>query len=182
MKSPKNRLGKVVGILIDKLRKLYMNGTERSSRNFQPSSSYRKFQAIFASPNRYFRKNSRWVPLNKYKLAVPKPHTEFYKRSLSRSGNVLWNSLTLEVRQLTSLYVFKGKLKDLNLEICNIFTYWPLCKQRILHGRAEIRNFSSRVFQHKKRNFVSPSGHVMFYLLYKHQRTTKPFHFNSSLM
>ena len=24
-------------------------------------------------------------------------------------------------------------------------------------------------FQHEKRNFVSPSGHVMFYLLYKHQ-------------
>ena len=34
-------------------------------------------------------------------------------------------------------------------------------------------------FQHKKRNFVSPSGHVMFYLLYKHQWNTKPFHFNS---
>ena len=25
------------------------------------------------------------------------------------------------------------------------------------------------IFQHEKRNFVSPSGHVMFYLLYKHQ-------------
>ena len=46
--------------------------------------------------------------------------------------------------------------------------------QRILHGRAEIRNFSSSVekyftserservkyFQHEKKNFVSPSGHV----------------------
>ena len=52
---------------------------------------------------------------------------------------------------------------------------------RILHGRAGIRNFSSSVekyftsdrseqvkyfFQHEKRNFVSPSDHVMFYLLY----------------
>ena len=27
---------------------------ERQSRNFQPSSSYRKFQVILASPNRYF--------------------------------------------------------------------------------------------------------------------------------
>ena len=35
-----------------------------------------------------------WVPLNKYKLAVPKPQTELYKRNLSHSGNVLWNSLT----------------------------------------------------------------------------------------
>ena len=28
----------------------------------------------------------------------------------------------------------------------------------------------------KKRNFVSPSGHVMFYLLYKHQWNAKPFY------
>ena len=55
--------------------------------------------------------------------------------------------------------------------------------QRILHGRAEIRNFSSSVekyftserservkyFQHERKKFVSPSGHVKFYLLYKHQ-------------
>ena len=34
------------------------------------------------------------------------------------------------------------------------------------------------IFQHEKRNFVSPSGHVMFYLLYKHQWNAKPFHFN----
>ena len=118
MKSPKNRLGRVVGILIDKLRKLYMNGTV-----------IQKFSAFlnFCLSEQIFRENSRWVPLNKYKLAVPKPHTELYKRSLSRSGNVMWNSLTLEERQLTSLYAFKGKLKNLNLEICNIFT-WPLCK------------------------------------------------------
>ena len=30
---------------------------------FQPSSSNRKFQAIFTSLNRYFKENSRWVPL-----------------------------------------------------------------------------------------------------------------------
>ena len=38
-------------------------------------------------------------------------------------------------------------------------------------------------FQHEKRNFVSPSGHihviVMFYLFHKHQWDTKPFHFSS---
>ena len=37
-------------------------------------------------------------------------------------------------------------------------------------------------FQQEKRNFVSPSGHVMFYLLYKQQWTTKPFYFNSFLV
>ena len=34
-------------------------------------------------------------------------------------------------------------------------------------------------FQHKKRNFVSPSSHVMFYLLNKHQWNSKPFYWNS---
>ena len=54
-----------------------------------------------------------------------------------------------------------------------IFSFTNTCLfyniRRILHGRREIRNF------------VSPSGHVMFYLLYKHQWNTKPFHFNSFL-
>ena len=36
---------------------------EWSFRNFQPSSSYRIFYVIFASSNRYFSENSRWVPL-----------------------------------------------------------------------------------------------------------------------
>ena len=50
---------------------------------------------------------------------------------------------------------------------------------RILHGRLEIRNFSSSVenislvcfahlwniFQHSKRNFVSPHGHVISFIL-----------------
>ena len=50
----------------------------------------------------------------------------------------------------------------------------------------EIQNFSSHVEKRfhsftAQRNFVSPSGHVhvMFYLLYKHQWNTKPFHLDS---
>ena len=35
------------------------------------------------------------------------------------------------------------------------------------------------LFQHEKRNYVSPSDHVMFYLLYKHQWNAKPFYLNS---
>ena len=35
------------------------------------------------------------------------------------------------------------------------------------------------ILQHKKRNFVSPSGHEMFCLFYKHQWNTKPFRFLS---
>jgi len=67
-------------------------------------------------------------------------------------------------------------------------------QKRILHGRTEIRNFSSSVekyftserservkyfFKHERRNFISPSDHVMFYLLYKHQRNAKPFNLNN---
>ena len=48
---------------------------------------------------------------------------------------------------------------------------------KIFHEWAQ--RTSEIFFQHEKRNFVSPSGHVMFYLLYKHQWNTKPFHFNS---
>ena len=62
----------------------------------------------------------------------------------------------------------------------------------------DIQNFSSSVekyftiawaqrmseifFQHAKRNFVSPSDHVMFYSLYKHQWNAKPFYWNSFLV
>ena len=34
----------------------------------------------------------------------------------------------------------------------------------------------SKYFKLEKRNLVSPSVHVMFYLLYTHQWNTKPFH------
>ena len=44
---------------------------------------------------------------NDYNLAISQPRTEFYKRSLSYSGSVLWNSLPLEVRHLTSPNLFK---------------------------------------------------------------------------
>ena len=36
----------------------------------------------------------------------------------------------------------------------------------------------SRVNAHEKRNFLSAGGHVMLYLLHKHQWDTEPFHFN----
>ena len=53
---------------------------------------------------------------NEYKLAVTQPHTKCYKRSLSHSRSVLWNSFPLEVRQLTFPNVFKGKLRDLDFD------------------------------------------------------------------
>ena len=53
---------------------------------------------------------------NEYKLAVPQPLTEFYKSSLSYSRSVLWNSLPLDVRQLTSPSIFKRNLRNINFD------------------------------------------------------------------
>ena len=47
---------------------------------------------------------------NEYKLPVPQPP------SLSYSGSVLWNGSPLEVRQLTTPSIFKGKLRDINFD------------------------------------------------------------------
>ena len=66
---------------------------------------------------------------------------------------------------------------DRNISIPKVFmAEYAAHTYRILHGHAEIRNFSSSVekyftierservkyLQHEERNFVSPSGYVMF--------------------
>ena len=45
------------------------------------------------------------------KLAVPKPHTNYLKKSFSYSGATLWNSLPKELRQAKSLEIFKSGYK-----------------------------------------------------------------------
>ena len=45
------------------------------------------------------------------KLAVPQPHTEYFKRSFSYSGAVLWNKLPLNMRQASSLTSFKSQIR-----------------------------------------------------------------------
>ena len=66
--------------------------------------------------------------------------------------------------------------------MCHL-VYCMLYIEDITYGRLEIRNFSSSVekyftsehseqvkyFSTREEKFVSPSGHVMFCLLYKHQ-------------
>ena len=44
---------------------------------------------------------------------TPHPH---FPRCVCYSGSVLWNSLSLAVRQLTSPSIFKGKLTDINFD------------------------------------------------------------------
>ena len=53
---------------------------------------------------------------------------------------------------------------------------------RTLHDRLEIRNFTSRIFQHEKRNFVSPRGHVISsisYMKHVYTRLQKRCHLKS---
>ena len=81
----------------------------------------------------------------------------------------LWNRVFLAV--MSYQVVNRGcymavRWYEISLRVLKIFHEW-------------VQRTSEILFQHEKRNFVSPSGRVMFYLLYKHQWTTKPFHFNS---
>ena len=46
------------------------------------------------------------------KLSLPKPRTNYLKRSLSYSGAVLWNSLPKNIRMLSSLPLFKKTLNQ----------------------------------------------------------------------
>ena len=48
--------------------------------------------------------------------AIPQPRTNYYKRSLSYSGAVLWNYLLLDIRQSPSLNVLKSKLKNYDFD------------------------------------------------------------------
>ena len=45
------------------------------------------------------------------KLILPKPRTEYLKRSFSYSGAALWNSLPQAFRECNSLGAFKKKAK-----------------------------------------------------------------------
>ena len=56
----------------------------------------------------------------------------------------------------------RKKIKDNNNEIYR--GYYLAARRYEIYLRSLVK-----YFQHEKRNFVSPSGHVMFYLLYKHQ-------------
>ena len=65
----KIKLQKVVGNLRDKFRKLYMEGTVIQKFTSVPQA-IENFYSIFASQNRYFTENSRWVPLMRLSLQV----------------------------------------------------------------------------------------------------------------
>jgi hypothetical protein len=45
-----------------------------------------------------------------YNFVIPKPNTNFLKNSLEYNGAVVWNSIPIEIRNSTSLKIFKNKL------------------------------------------------------------------------
>ena len=111
-------------------------------RPFASKQFFERFWRIWSSPftvpyNRktrdesLFWKGSSAGAIFSSKVASLRLQTLQQKRSLSYNGSVLWNSLSLKMRQLTSLNVFKGKLKNFNLDICNLCTR-PPCKPGFL--------------------------------------------------
>ena len=45
-------------------------------------------------------------------LSLPKPNTEYLKKSFGYSGAVLWNSLPMRAKQTKSLSSFKNLIKS----------------------------------------------------------------------
>ena len=55
--------------------------------------------------------NSYHLKKTENTLVLPQPRTDYLKKSFSYSGAQLWNSLPIELRQVTSLNDFKTKLR-----------------------------------------------------------------------
>ena len=49
---------------------------------------------------------------NQFKPSLPKPRTNYLKRSLSYDGALLWNCLPEEIRSLTVFLHFKKAIND----------------------------------------------------------------------
>ena len=90
-----------------------------------------------------------------------------------------YKTTKIAIRFTYSVFSFQ-KIRILFVYIEDIT--WPGGDRKFLFECWKILRTSEIFFQHEKRNFVFPSGHVMLYLLYKHQWNTKTFHFNSFLV
>ena len=60
----------------------------------------------------YFRNTEYDLRNNQFKLNLPKPRTNYLKRSFSYDGALLWNSLPEEIRSLTLFSQFKKAIND----------------------------------------------------------------------
>ena len=60
----------------------------------------------------YFRNTEYDLRNNQFKLNLPKPRTDYLKRSFSYDGALLWNSFPEEIRSLTLFSQFKKAIND----------------------------------------------------------------------
>ena len=127
-------------------------------------------------------------------LLVPYTQTSFGALSHSSSSTLwllcwhcegkgaLWGSPIKNIRVCNTLRIhllhftrLKG-IQQVKITYIEDIT-WPLVLLVLSNISWASAAIECNIFQHEKRNFVSPSDHVMFYLLYKHQ--WMPNHFTS---
>ena len=60
----------------------------------------------------YFRNTEYDLRNNHFKLNLPKPGTNYLKRSFSYDGALLWNTLPDEIRSLTLFSQFQKAISD----------------------------------------------------------------------
>ena len=70
------KLQKIVGNLLDVLRKLYINGTV--IQKFLAFLKLQKMLGNFSSPNRYFTETTRWVPLQQIHCNFTRTYSMFH--------------------------------------------------------------------------------------------------------
>ncbi len=68
---------------------------------------YLKLQSEMINPPRHNLRSQ-----SKNDLFVPRPNTNFYKRSYHYSAVILWNELPIDVKQCKNLELFKKKCFD----------------------------------------------------------------------
>ena len=147
---------------------------ERSARNVWSPSSNRKLYATFASPNRYFTENSRWVsllPLNNEKYisfvllpqaSEPSMNFASNKRNYSSVPKSLFTQLFREM--------FWEGCKRLSLNTLWVVYSVTICeqKQRIVHGQGASKiNYSTVIFNFYFAGFPnqSPLLTIVFFLI-----------------
>ena len=74
-----------------------------------PAILIESFQNLIAPQHNYNLRNSD------HRFYLPKPRTEYIKKSISYSGAKLWNNLSSEVRNSVSINTFHSLISDVSL-------------------------------------------------------------------
>ena len=119
----------------------------------QEKECYRKTTSYLEQPSRHF--------------------CQYFMRITTQQTFLATN---LASQQKTTKHYFSSQVRrqfKILIVACIEDITWPRGDTKFLFECSKI--FLKYFFQHEKRNFVSPSDHVMFYLLYKNQWNTNHF-------